>query len=285
MNHPADWEVAYAAGTSERPRITFSDRRYRRLDVFYEFIDFKPNIELMLDRYRREADPGVELKPLTDATGEWRGLIRHEPDGTVVHAGKFFEQAGCFVEAAVVWPDQRDKRLERDLLKGIHPCESDEPRRLWQAMGLSVAMDREYDLQKHSSRVGRIIWEFAPDPRRGPFLTVRRLAMPQHWLKVPLVDWLPSQIPGEYTEDDRRERAFNNHAGAEVVSSHRGGPATRLRRRRRLRLDVAWLCETEDRVYHISYAEESRNRSPELPDVFEIRCCREVHVPAPAGEL
>ncbi|MFW6066181.1 MAG: hypothetical protein ACOC9S_05120 [Planctomycetota bacterium] len=281
--HPAEWEVAYAAGADERPRIAFADRRYRRLDVFYQFLDYKPNLELMLDRYRRGKDEDVETAPLSDAPTGWRGLIRQEPEGTVVHAGTFFESEGCFVEAAVVWPESRDKALEREILAGIAPCEQDGEQRLWQAMGLSVRIDTNYDLRRHSARVGRIIWDFAADAKRGPFLTVRRLALPEHWLKVDLTDWLPSQVPGTYRETMRAARTVNGHRGAEVASFHRGGPAARLRRRKQLRLDVAWMCDFERRVYHLTYTEQSRNERPELPGRLDIRCCKPVHVPAPRG--
>jgi hypothetical protein len=225
----------------------------------------------------------VELSPLTDAPGGWHGLVRREPEGTVVHAGTFFESAGCFVEAAVVWPEQRDADVERAVLEGIAPCDADAPDRLWQALGLSVRIDAGYDLLRHSSRVGRVIWDFAADPKRGPHLTVRRLAMPQHWLRAPLGDWLPSQIPGDYKETERLDRTVNEHPGAEVVSIGRARPADRLRRRRRLRLDLAWLCDVESRVYHVTCTEASRRRRPDLPQPFAVQCCRAVRVPV-AGQ-
>lgn len=285
VSHPADWEVAYAAGADERPRIAFADRRYRRLDLFYQFVDYKPNLELMLDRYRRGEDPDVETKPLADAPAPWCGLLRLEPEGTVVHAGRFFEDEGCFVEAAVVWPLERDKALELEILEHIAPYNDAGPGRLWQAMGMSVRIDERYDLHRHSARVGRIIWDFAADAKRGPFLTVRRLAMPEHWLKVSLGDWLPGQVPGAYREIERSPRTVNRHRAAEVVSFERGGPLTRLRRQRRLRMDLAWLCDVEDRVYHLTYTEQSREDRPVLPDEFEVRCCKRVHVPTPAGVM
>ncbi|MGC9454141.1 MAG: hypothetical protein ACP5HU_04695 [Phycisphaerae bacterium] len=284
VRHPVEWEVAYAAGADERPRIAFADRRYRRLDVFYQFIDYKPNLELMLDRYRRGEDEEVETAPLSGVPAGWCGLIRQEPEGAVVHAGKFFEQQGCFVEAAVVWPDARDKALEREILAGIAPCEAEEGKRLWQAMGLSVSASSAYDLRRHSARVGRVIWDFAAETRRGPFITIRRLAMPEHWLKAKLDDWLPSQVPGTYRELDRLQRTVNGHRGAEVISFQRPGPLGRLRRQRRLRVDIAWLCDVESRVYHLTYTEQSRNDRPVLPEDLEVRCCRPVHVPVANGE-
>ena len=67
VEHPAAWELSLASGAGEPGRIGFADRRYTRLEVAWREVDFVPNLELMMDKYRqrktRRADE-VKFEPL-----------------------------------------------------------------------------------------------------------------------------------------------------------------------------------------------------------------------------
>ena len=66
VDHPAHWELAWASGPDEPGRLTFADRYYHRLEVRWRPLRFVPNLDMLLDKYRRkEKDDATEILELT----------------------------------------------------------------------------------------------------------------------------------------------------------------------------------------------------------------------------
>jgi len=264
-------------------RCLLTDRYYHRLDVRWRRLKYVPRLDKMLDKYRRQnqRDEKPKLTDLTGAPPEWHGVIQKTPPGTVVHAGRFYKSGRILVEAAIVWPDRRDRDLENAVLASIRPEDASRPQRLWQAMGLSVTVSRDFELLKSASKVGRVHWEFAPPGRRGPELVVERIALPEYWLDDPLRDWLQEELPPKWTEIRQNPLTVSGHRGEMLISRAKISPIASLRGLGRLRVDVAWQCPVEARVYRVSYIETSRQQDLSLPEHVEVHCCRPV--PAAAG--
>lgn len=278
LDHPAAWELARISGPNEPARLTFSDRRYHRLDVKWLQLTRKPNLDGMLDKHRRRTSKQTrtEIRDLPNPPDPWHGIVRDAPDGQVVHVARFFNDRRWLVEAVLIWPDTRDDALQRRVLESFEAEARDADPRLWQAMGLSITLDRQFGLHECRADVGRVTWEFQTSERRSPELTVERLAMPEHWLDGSLRDWLRGQKP----EDHRLTREglvhVNGHRGYELLSWAKVTPIASLRGYKRVRYEQAWQCPSEGRVYHIVLTQIRRQAELTLPGALEVRCCRDV---------
>ena len=279
VSHPADWEMAVASGLEEPGRCAFADRHYQRLDVRWCPVTYVPNLDLILTKYRQRANEGLDLRELTGAPSQWRGLEHKTKAGWIAHAGRFFREVRWLTEVTIVWPGRRDRRLENQILESIHPESPQADPRLWQAMGLSVVLGRDFELHSSWAPIGRVRWVFRTADKHGPELAIERLAMPDAWLDVPLRDWLAAQVPLAAHTRRQEMTIYNSHRGERLITWSRAGRLASLRGRRKVRLDMAWLCPVENRLYRISLTEVTRDEEVSLPGHLAVRCCRPVPAP------
>lgn len=274
LSHPADWELAVLCGPDEPGRLTFSDRRYQRLDIRWTRLDYRPNLKLMLDKYRqREKKQKVQFEPFSAA--QWQGVVRNTAKGKVVHAGTFLETQQLLVEVTIIWPDQRDESIEHSILSSVDFHES-EGNSLWQAMGMELIVPEGFKLGAVDAKVGRIRWEFKTSDKHGPQLGIEQLAMPEFWLESPLREWLTNELPDGFEVDHQKLITINTHPAQKIQSRKRINVLSAIRWQRRLRTDVAWHCLSENRIYHTWITQASREESIELPGDFRVNCCQPV---------
>jgi hypothetical protein len=282
VDHPPEWEVAVASGADDPGRLVFADRCFHRLDICWKTLKYIPNMDLMLSKHRQgDRQDGTTLCDLPTAPAPWKGVVRKTPSGAVVHAGRFFRQERLLVEAALVWPDHRDPRLESRVLESIQAVDADGQERLWQAMGLSVTCPSNFDLHESSLKVGLIQWDFRMKPHKGrrdkpgPQLRIERIALPDYWLKGrSLQDWLAEQVPSSSRQLRQQVVPQGRHTACQVLSTGKAPLAGRLRGYRLLRLDVAWRCPIEERVYHVCLSEPRKDEELAFLEHWEVRCCR-----------
>jgi len=277
LEHPAQWELMRANGLGEPGCCVFADRFYQRLQLQWQKLTYVPRMDLLLQKFREKSkDDDVELSELTTAPAPWQGIVRDLEEGCVVHAGRFFRDSRLLVEVTLVWPQQRDVDLENEILASIRTERPDAPVRLWQAAGLSVSLNREYELLESDSKVGKVCWKFGTDAKAEPTLLIERIALPQYWLDRSLGDWLESQLPKGQHVLDRRAVKVNAHSAQQLISTSRLGRLTLWRGLWKVRMDLGWQCPTEQRVYRVAFWTRSRIEQIHLPEPLEIRCCRPV---------
>lgn len=280
LEHPRQWELVIACGVDEPGRLVFADRTHQRMDVRWRPLKYVPNMDLMLEKHHRRTDDETEISDLDAAPAPWRGVVRRMGDAAIVHAGRFFRETRWMVEVTVVWPDGRDEQIENEILASVAPQDPREDIRTWRAMGIDLSAPREFDVRRSVAKVGKVRWELATSPKREAEIVVERLAMPEYWLKTPLRDWLAEGLAEDSKQLRQDPIEINGHRAEQLISVEKIGTLSSLRGLRRLRLDLAWQCPVEARVYHVSMVEVSRAGREEiaLPESLEIRCCR----PAPS---
>lgn len=275
LYHPASWEVALVSGPRETGRLLFADRSCQRLDVHWRPLTYVPDMDRMLEKYRPPRKERGSTQTLDSRLSDWRGVVRKLDAGTVVHAATFFRDRRLLVEAAMVWPSRRNTELETQILSTIRPEPDDTPDRLWQAMGMSLRMDRAYELTESKAKVGAVQWTFvAEEDDAAADVTVERLAMPKYWLDEPLREWLVQQAPGAEEIDRQDPVTRNNHRGEQLISHGRINTLATIRGIHRYRLDTAWTCPIEERVYRVTCTRSSKAEDLEFPDGLKINCCR-----------
>jgi hypothetical protein len=279
-DHPPDWELAVASGLDEPGRVTFADRLYHRLEIRWRAVKYPPNLDMVLEKHkaRRRKDDEPDVRPLTGVPSPWKGLVQKPEQGTIVHAGRFFKRRRWLVEARIVWPDRRDRELERAILQSVAAEEPDAPVRTWRAMGLDVSLARQFELHESDLKVGRVKWQFRAtgDRAKAEELTIERLAMPDVWLTGPLRDWLLEQNPDGEKLLRQDFVPVNDHRGEQTLTRGRITPMHSMRGIRRLTLARAWVCPREDRVYHVRYSLATREAEATMPDSLVIRCCKPI---------
>jgi len=283
IDHPHNWELSVASGIDEPGRLKFVDRLYERLDVRWKPLTYVPDMDRAVEKFRPNADrssrklsggQGAKVSSLSGAPEPWRGVVRKLTQGTVVHAGRFFRNVRWLVEITMVWPRRRNTELERAILSSVQAHDPDAATRAWQASGLSLELSRRFELRTNRARVGRITWTFTTHAKRGPELIVERLAMPKYWLRQPLREWLVEELPESHQVVRQAVADFNSHRGQILISRGRLGTVAKLRGLQEIRLDAAWQCPREGRVYHVRLTEISRDQEISLPPDLKIHCCR-----------
>jgi hypothetical protein len=272
IEHPADWEVSSATACPEPARLALSDRRRERLDMRWRTLSYEPRMESLLAAYVGKEDGGARPRRMDDLSAGWHGAKETVSGVCVVRAGRFFPEARMLVEATFAWPGQRDAATESRLLSSVRPLDSRAADRPWQAMRMRATLPSSYDLFGFSSTAGLTEWRFGTAPGKPPSLTLRQLTMPRYWLRIPIDQWLRSALPGDSRVLRSGPAARNGHEGAECLSRGRAG-WRRLAGQRTLRLDVAWLCPVEQRVYHATRTVTGRGREVTLPESFRVECC------------
>lgn len=271
FSHPAEWEPAILCGPNDPGRCTLVDRRFQRMQLHWEVLEQPPDLRVTYEQLRK-SHSDHPTSWLTDVPG-WTGLVRAEPGGKVVHAGKFFPDERFLVQVVLTWPDGRDAELERAVLASIAPAGKTDPV-LWQAMGLAATVPAELELASAKHLVGRIEWDFRRSSRPAAGLTVERIGMSRHWLTSPLGEWLAGQQPKGFRIVRESLVSCGGHDGYEVVSWRSGLVAAAVGKGEH-RLDRAWRCDRQERIYRLAY----RRRGPseiQWPAGLEVRCCRSV---------
>ncbi|MBA4387470.1 MAG: hypothetical protein C0404_05775 [Verrucomicrobia bacterium] len=280
VSHPRDWEIVFASSHGHPGKCSFADRRYERLRVQWREMKGTMNFRKLLeDEVGKKREEGKRAEVLTGQAEGWHGVIERTGQGNLVHAGKVFAGDELYVEATFIWPGRRDRNLENAILEGTGPGRS--PGR-WQAMGMRVQAPAGLELLRYSSDVGQTAWEFGPSPgSKGLSLTVKRLAVPRYWLKVPLARWLEAGVGVGAKIVEQKPLRMNGHEAAMVLS--RRGPAgawDKVRGRKLMTLEVAWKCPVEERVYHLVCCDTVKAGHLSLPGGLRLECCQEAPLQA-----
>jgi hypothetical protein len=109
--------------------------------------------------------------------------------------------------------------------------------------------------------------------------------MVDHWLQQPLADWLLKALPERSAAVEKNEITFNAHGAWRLLSEKKIGTVSSLRGLRQRRLDVAWVCPADGRLYHLACSQTRRDRNMELPAGLEVKCCGPAPMLSATAEL
>jgi hypothetical protein len=276
--HPWNWELALVSGPDTVGRCSFVDRTYQRMEVYFRPVQGEVDPELILSQHR-QPDKNAEITDLPDPPAGYKALLRTYPDMQRTHAAKFFPGANLLAEVAILWPDARDEALETTLLNAIEPLDPNAPPFLWDAFGLCVRAGKRWILEDCKPEVGEIQWTFSqPDikKRKRPTIMIQRDALPKQMVGgfPTLREFLTSQLPLGSTVRSAEPVNHNTHQGMRLISRSRRSPAATALGLHTLRYDEGWVCDVENRFYHLTMTRSSRDEDICWPDDVTIECCR-----------
>jgi hypothetical protein len=270
LDHPADWELFRLVRKADRWRFGLTDRHHQRVDMRWRKLGYKPNLDKMLERHQ-EKEKKAKTTPATGLAEGWRGTVRQVEGGCVVNAGKFIEQGGILVEMIIVWPGKRDQNLENTILRSVRHVDVENGRKLWQAMGLKAHVGQEYDIIEYKAEVGRVELVFGKS-KKGPRVAIERIAMPKYWLKGSLTGWLKAREE-KWTVLETGKQNVRGHDAAILKAAAKGLMVDSILLKKKVKAEIAWLCDKEQRVYRVSCLATQRGKDISVPDDVEVVCC------------
>ena len=293
IRHPGDWEVAVASPPGDMGRISLADRNWQRLDVTWRRLRGRPKLTELAEKFRDEhlkgfekdakskkvalTDQEVRLLDLPDPPAGWAGFMQKRVTGTLVRALKHIPERELLIEIALLWPHRRNEQLEEAILTGLTPLPADAPTQRWRAMGIDVELDRPFRLELSTPQVGRIHWEFNDGAKHCDPLVIERTAMPESYINDTLANWLPKQQPIGSKVIQQFAVPVNGHPGQYILTRGQAGRMGSLRGRHSVRIETAWVCPLEDRLYRICRSCVTKGEAVPMPDSLELRCCQPSH--------
>jgi len=269
LRHPPAWELTTATAGEAPGRLIFSDRRRERMTIQWRPLDREPDLARALER-RKER--GGDVREHAGLPEGWRGVSVPVEDGVVTHAWRFFSEHDMLAEAVMIWPGTCDAAWERAILGSVSYAPAASGDTWWEAMGLCAGIAPEHLLEGFTSQVGKVEWRFRE--RGGGVWMLQRLALPNYWLRGTLGAWLSAEVATEADVTAVKDAEWNGHAAVEVASLTRVALLKRLLGRRASRLDLAWLCPRENRVYRVRRVVRPQSGRAEFPCGVRVACCR-----------
>lgn len=276
LAHRRDWEVTGVSTSGRAGRCELADRRYQRLVVRWDRRHRPWDVEDSIKLFDRDAGADTPSDALSDLSPPWQGkLYDHGPHKTT-RVARTFDDGRLLVETALHWPiGHRDAQLEHRLLSAIHPEDQQADTLTWRAMGIEAELPRNWELAEARALAGRITWRFEPQDRSAELL-IERLGMPDLWLDRPLGDWLEANLPAKprHKAVDRQTVRLGDHETEQLLCRSKIDVFSTLIGRRALRREVAWRCETENRLYRLVHRRTVRGPWLDLPPGVSVTCCK-----------
>lgn len=254
---PGDWEMLRYSSNHSRGSCALVDRWQERAQVIWNRPVSKINMERMVSDSRSREEEGGEVtcEKLEMPEGWWgyyAGSVGNA--GGFTHAVKWFEEDQTLIEVHLTWPEEsgREEAIERGVLEGVS-VDTRSPVCHWCAFGIDVRLPRAVRLEECTIEPGSAKLRF--EGKRGRFSwDIRRIGLPEVWLKQPLARWLERQALAEGGRAEWEDSPAT--AGAQAIHAL----CTRRRRKSPLcllgaktwRRDAAWMCEPTNRVFHVT---------------------------------
>ena len=280
LDVPRDWQIVRHGISTERGRLTFTDRFAERLDLTWRHLDYDPDVEhLVRDQRTRDERELTRCQTTALRINGWHAYQRRDTNETLVRAARYDAKSKRVIEALLITePKQgRTTKVTEQLLNAVRcAATSSECHRL-RAFDIDVQVPDGLHLSLASVEPANVIFEFeataasAPADKRGATAIVRRMGMAQSWYRGNAARLLERESPRVRFEPTR-ELAINAHVGVYAEGDASSGRIPRWLGRGRRRRAVVWHCEAENAVYHV--ATTSLDRTPLLPDSFRCACCK-----------
>lgn len=271
LDHPAEWEMFRLMRKGDKWQWGFVDRSHQRIGLLCRKLGYVPNLGKMLETHQ-EKEKKERTVPLTGQPTGWLGTVRQSEGGWVVNAGRFIEDSMMLVEMIVVWPQRRDQELENVILGSVRSVPVENEMRLWQAMGLKARMHQEYHIVEFKAEVGKVEWVFGKGAKPRQTVAIERISMPKYWLKGTLAGWLRSREE-KWTSMKEWTQNVNGHEAACWKATAKGLMVDSLLLKKKVKVEMAWLCEKEQRVYRVSCMATQRGSELAMPEDSEVVCC------------
>ncbi len=299
---PDEWEMLQFSRGVDTGRCAWADRYQFRLELDWRKVAGPLDFERMISDYRsklRDVEHMSEVERTREAG--WLGVRGRKGPVEQVRFARHFDEESCLVEIVLIWPESRDTRLEKAILRSVR-AEPEGPGgfRRWRAFGMDLLVSPGLALRDCNVEPASVRMTFA-DERSGwrgsrKEETFRRVGMVPEWLAradgkmeadrpdssasartgtaSPVAEWLSRSVPGEVVARLQSLTEVRGHLVARMRGEWRAGILAALVGRRRRYEAAAWICPADGRLYFVSVA-SALPEGLEEPDLVPGRllCC------------
>ena len=272
---PAAWELIRYGSDYRRGVCLFADEFAERFQLAWQREMDRPDLDrLMSDIKAKElTTPTAEgggLAPtcaLWPAFGPWRGVTARQGDAVRTRAVCYRAEERLLLETAAFWNRTPEIETEHAILGSIR-VHAREDWRPWEAFGIRAEVSTALGLTACRCVPADAELTFR-GPRPRPWASVRRMGFVRAWLREPVADWLKAKLPEGWKllSADASEIAAGHPSARMTAAARRGllGLAASGHARRQ---ELAVLCPSEQRLYHVI---QEFDQDP-APALLKISC-------------
>jgi hypothetical protein len=276
---PCDWQIVRHGLSSERGRLTFTDRFAERLDLSWRHLEGDPDVEHMVSdqRARDERElPDCQISAVR--ISGWHGYQRSSAGESLVRAARYDAQSKRLIEALLIVEPKlgRSTRVNEQLLNGIRCVAAVEHQQRLCAFDIDVTFPDQLRLCRATVEPASVTFSFEANDASDRGKTrasavIRRMGMASSWYRGNALRLIERESP-RVEFGKMREIRVNTH-----TAGYAEGDASRARVLRWIgrgmhRRSMLWHCEAENAVYHV--ATTSYDRAPLHPEALRLECCK-----------
>jgi len=257
---PIEWEMLQFSREMEQGRCAFADRYQFRLEMDWCVVQKEPDLSRLMSDYKskleneKKLDDGVSSK-----IASWHGLTGRQGEQFMSRFGHFFPASSCLVELVFLWPELREKAVEKKILQSFC-CLAEEGRTatLWQTFGMSMTVPSDYTLTGCKVKPAQAQMTFSA-PKKPGCIRFQRLGMVPLWLKMPLENWLRSQTSVFVFDKETQTTTYKNTPAVVLSGVYRPKGVIHTNG---YYLSICWVDPVDGRLYFVERIEKEK-----LPDV------------------
>jgi hypothetical protein len=221
---PDDWEMLFYGREMQAGRCAFADRYQHRMELSWSTVPGKPDFDRMISDYLAEVrrDERASEAAEADVAG-WRGFSARLGDVLTTRFGTYQPEEKLLLECVFLWPDRRERDVERRVLASIAHEPARDGLRRWRAFGMDFDVTDGLSLQAAQVRPGDVRLSFRADKVDGREETFERIALVEHWLRRPVREWLSLRRPS-FVRMKAQELETNGTREIEHLVGDRPGP-------------------------------------------------------------
>lgn len=267
MQLPAEWELLQYSRNPEQGRCAFADRSSFRFELSWRRVAGPPDFERMWSDYAAKLRADGEQPGKRLSLDSWQGL--HTTRSTRWCC--FMEGQGFLVELVFLWPKNRDRAQEHDLLSSFHMAAPGE----WCAFGMTWSVPADAALTTCRILPAHATVAFKVHADDSQF-TFSRQGMVSSWLKEPMESLLKRRVGGRAKDVATSLRAEAGHDVTTLTLSER--TTWRPWRIRHIQ-SSAWVCPRDGRYYQLTQSAPNRGATSCITLPSRHRCCPEFSCP------
>ncbi|MCH2174376.1 MAG: hypothetical protein MK193_01470 [Lentisphaeria bacterium] len=273
---PSEWEILQFSKKEENGFVAFADRYQFRLELRWNQLPKKPNLEHMIQ------DNLARIRKKSTLTGDrlvnyknWQGFqatINQELRTHLV----YWTDDQRLIETTFIWPDKVDKGLIKKLTNSFRTV--DEEHQHWKAFGLDINTQKDLFLDSCKIQPGSAKFLFQ-DKKQLQLEIYERIGLLDQWLKKPVNEWLKLQEPNGVNNQIYKETAIGNHRVFSVRGFISAMSFPKWSKKKNRYWADAWICPEDKRLYHVSRIFSAKEKvKDELLFGQYLRCCETASV-------
>lgn len=254
LSLPDDWEMLQFTRNPAKGRCAFADRYQFRFELDWLRVDAPPDLQHMADDYLAKLKEDGLKNPAKTAHSPWLGATGIDNGQPISRYATFFPAKSFLVEAVFIWDKKENASasFEGRILDGIHvqPDKLDDTQQ-WTAFGMDWITSPKLDFESCQVSPGFAEAVFSNEKTRS-IQTFSRRGMVEHWLKIPMQDWLENTVPKEYTISESTHSVIRGHEVWHVEAKRSRSVLVDWLHGRRIVKSSAWICPVDKRLYFVS---------------------------------